>query len=87
MNTVIIRAASAADIPAVAAIYERIHDMEESGRAQIGWIRGVYPTVATAETALAAGDLFVLEADGQVAAAARINRVQVPAYAACPWRF
>ena len=87
MNTVVIRTAAAADIPAIAAIYERIHDMEESGRAQIGWIRGVYPTAATAEAALAAGDLFVLEADGQVAAAARINCTQVPAYAACPWRF
>ena len=87
MNTVVIRTAAAADIPAIAAIYERIHDMEESGRAQIGWIRGVYPTAATAEAALAAGDLFVLEADGRFAAAARINRTQVPAYAACPWRF
>ena len=60
MSNVNIRLATAADIPAVAAIYECIHDMEETGRAQIGWVRGVYPTAATAEAALIAGDLFVL---------------------------
>lgn len=34
-----IRKAAAADVPAAAAIYERIHDMEEQGKAVIGWIR------------------------------------------------
>ena len=31
-----IRKAAAADVPAAAAIYERIHDMEEQGKAVIG---------------------------------------------------
>ena len=82
-----IRLADEADIPAVAAIYDRIHDAEEAGRLTIGWMRGVYPTAATARAALAAGDLFVLEDGGQVVAAARINREQVPAYAQVDWRF
>lgn len=82
-----IRPATAADIPAVAAIYERIHDAEEAGRMTIGWQRGVYPTAATARAALAAGDLFVLEDGGAIAAAARINREQVPVYAQVDWQY
>ena len=87
MNDITIRLATQADIPAISAIYESIHDTEEAGENQIGWIRGVYPTRATAETALQAGDLFVLTVDGAVAAAARINREQVDVYADCPWAY
>ena len=36
-----IRKACETDIPAVAAIYDKLHTEEESGRATIGWIRGV----------------------------------------------
>ena len=82
-----IRRANEADIPAVSAIYDRIHDAEEAGKLTIGWQRGVYPTEATARVALAAGDLFVLEEDGAVVASARINRVQVPDYAMVDWRY
>ncbi len=82
-----IRLAHESDIPAVAAIYERIHDAEESGRMTIGWQRGVYPTEATARAALSAGDLFVLEDGGNIAAAARINRLQVPDYARVNWQY
>ena len=48
-------------------------------------MRGVYPTRATAQAALDAGELFVLESDGTVYAAGRINREQVPVYAEVPW--
>ena len=83
----IVRAARESDIDAVTAIYDAIHDAEESGGATIGWVRGVYPTRATAEAALAAGDLFVMEADGLVVAAARINQDQVPEYADAQWQY
>jgi len=56
-----IRKAMETDIPAIAAIYDRLHDAEEAGKAVIGWIRGVYPTAATAQAALERGDLFVME--------------------------
>ena len=82
-----IRKATEKDIPSIAAIYDRIHDAEDSGRMTVGWQRGVYPTEATARAALAAGDLFVLEDDGRIAAAARINRVQVPDYALIDWKY
>lgn len=81
-----IRSGREGDIPQIAAIYDRILRDEEEGRRTVGWIRGVYPTEATAREALAAGDLFVMEAAGAVTAAARINRIQVPAYADAAWR-
>ena len=82
-----IRKATSGDIPAVAAIYGRIHSREEAGLAATGWKRGVYPTEATARAALAADDLFVDERQGEVVAAARINRVQVAEYALANWLY
>lgn len=82
-----IRRATTRDIPAIAGIYERIHDEEAAGRLTTGWLRGVYPTETTALAALEAGDLFVLDDGGDVVAAARINRLQVPAYAKVAWKY
>ena len=80
-----IRRGTPADIPGIAAIYDRILTEEEAGRASVGWARGVYPTEATALEALEAGELFVLTEDGCLAAAARINQTQVPVYSQAPW--
>ncbi len=80
-----IRKATAEDIPAIAEIYEEIHDEEEAGRVTSGWIRGVYPTKATAEAAVAAGECFVLELAGKVVACGRINQVQQPEYYKVNW--
>ncbi len=82
-----IRKATAADVDAVDAIYQRIHDGEEQGRTTIGWARGVYPTAATARAAQERGELFVLEDQGTVAAAAILNQTQVPAYADADWAY
>ena len=82
-----IRKATRQDIPGIAAIYTHIHDREARGETTTGWLRGIYPTEETALTALAAGDLFVMEEDGELLAAARINRIQVPVYADVPWRY
>lgn len=80
-----IRLAAAADISQVSAIYDRIHKKEASGQGATGWIPGVYPTEKTARDALAQQELFVLERDGKVLAAAKINQEQVPEYALCSW--
>ena len=81
----VIRLAAVQDLDGVAAVYEAIHDEEESGRVEIGWVRGVYPTRATAEAALQHGHLFVLEDDGAVLGAAIINQVQVDRYYDMHW--
>lgn len=82
-----IRKADIRDIPAIAAIYEAIHDLEDRGALTVGWQRGVYPTADTARVAIGAGDLYVLEDEGRVRASARINREQMPAYARVNWRW
>lgn len=47
-----IRPAAAADLPAVSAICEAIHDREEAGPVCTSWQRGQYSTVNTARQAL-----------------------------------
>ena len=79
------RRATAFDLDAIEAIYDRIHDECERGRACTGWIRGVYPTRATAQAALERGDLFVQEADGRVVGCAIINQAQVETYRRAHW--
>ena len=79
------RPGTVADIPAVCRIYDKILAREERGPETTGWRRGIYPTRATAEAMLAAGEMTVLEKDGAVVAAARINGEQVDCYAKAAW--
>lgn len=82
-----IRKALPADVPAIAAIYDAIHTAEEAGKTTIGWVRGVYPTQATADAALARGDLFVLEDGRAIAGAAIINQSQCDGYETVSWQY
>lgn len=81
-----IRKATEHDIDSIAKIYEAIHDEEEERLAVIGWIRNVYPTRKTAEDGVKRGDLFVMEDEGAVVAAAVINQIQVPEYRHAAWK-
>ena len=60
---------------------------EEQGLLTTGWTRGVYPTEQTALDALTAGTLYVLEDEGRVTAAAKIDQHQMPQYAQCSWQY
>ncbi len=83
-----IRKAVEADIDAIEKIYDAIIAQEEAREHKlIGWVRGIYPTRQTALDALQAGTLFVLEDDGEVAAAAKIDQIQVPEYAGAEWKY
>ena len=73
-----IRPATADDLPRIEQIYDAIHTAEETGAASVGWARGIYPTRATAQAALDDGALFVLEDDGVLVAAGRIDRTHRP---------
>lgn len=81
-----IRKAKISDIDDIEKIYEKIHDSEEKGLTTIGWIRMVYPTRKTAADALNRNDLFVMEDEGNIVAAAIINQVQVDEYKYASWR-
>lgn len=102
MSSVTIRKATAEDIPAIAAIYDEIHDREEAGEVTTGWLRGVYPVQKTAEDAVARGDMYVqvvdeadsemVESDsatagGQVVGTAILNQLQVDVYADGEWQY
>ena len=82
----VIRKGTAADIPAVAGIYDALLTREEQGLLTTGWTRGVYPTEETARAALEAGTLYVMEDGGRVVAAAKIDQNQMEQYAQCRWR-
>lgn len=81
-----IRKGNDRDIACIGKIYEDILMQQESGHISTGWIRGVYPTSETAREALEAGDLFVMEEEGHIVAAARINQEQLPAYQNAGWK-
>lgn len=83
-NQEMIRKACKQDIGAVSAIYEAIHDSEEAGDVTIGWIRGVYPTKATAEAAVLRDDLYVLDEE-DIRGAAIINQIQPDSYKEGAW--
>jgi GNAT superfamily N-acetyltransferase len=83
----IIRQASPRDVDAVALIYEHIIEEEEKGNCTTGWQRGVYPTRDTALTAVEQDDLFVMEEDGEIVAAMRLNKEQDPVYKKCNWEY
>lgn len=82
-----IRLAIKSDIPEVVKIYDKILELEVEGKANTGWKKNIYPTEKTALDALVKGELFVLEDNGQILAAARINQKQEPEYANCQWMF
>lgn len=83
-----IRKATASDIDAIDAIYERIHTDQEQGNTVIGWQRGIYPTRQTAEAALQRQDLFVMTDDaGKILGAAIFNQRQDDFYFDAPWQY
>lgn len=87
MENVIIRKAEMADLSAILEIYDDIFALEEAGKITSGWIRGIYPTEASALDAINAKEMFIMEDDGSIVAALRINQVQMPAYAEVAWEY
>lgn len=83
----VIREATKKDIDSIEKIYNNIHDIEEKGLTEIGWIRNVYPTKKTAENALNRKDLFVVEDNGKIVASAVINQIQVNEYKRVNWKY
>ena len=86
-ETLTFRRASASDLDAVTAIYDKLHAQEDVGRVTIGWVTGVYPIRFNAEQALERGDLYVCEAEGRVAASGILNQKQVDVYAEGRWSY
>lgn len=81
-----IRLATPADLPAVAAIYEEILAEEDKRPASYtNWQWGKYPTLDTARKILEEGTLWVAEEDGQLYGSVNLNSIQLPEYRDIPW--
>lgn len=80
-----IRKATQNDIEGIVKIYDAIIKKEEELSLCVGWKKGVYPTEDTAQKALNKNELYVLEEDNSIVAAAIINQTQVPEYKKCTW--
>jgi len=81
-----IRLATAADLPAVEAIYDAILTQEENGTVYTNWQRGKYPTIDTARQVLEAGTLYVGEENGTLWGVVNLNGIQLPEYDLIPWK-
>ena len=80
-----IRKAVMADLERIVQLYDELHDAQEAGRIFTNWIRGVYPSRATALAALEREDLFVTEEGGRIIASGIINQAQLDIYADAAW--
>ena len=79
-----IRLATAADLPAVEAIYDAILTQEENGTVYTNWQRGKYPTLDTARQVLDTGTLYVGEENGSLWGVVNLNGIQLPEYDQIP---
>ena len=84
---IMIRKATWSDLDAVEQLYNELHDAKEAGLIPVIWVRGVYPSRATAFSALERNDLFVMEEDGKIVGSGIINRIQNDFYASVQWRY
>lgn len=82
-----IRKATAADLDGVEAIYNAVLDHQAATVNYTNWEKGSYPTRATAETALAAGTLYVQQEGGELVGCAIFNHEQLPEYAKIDWAY
>lgn len=80
-----IHKATANDLEAVECLYGKMHDAKEAGLICTNWKRGVYPSRATALSALEQNSLFVMEEGGSLIGSAIINREQRDIYAGAAW--
>ena len=80
-----IRKGTAADLDGCAQIYQAHLEHEAAAVSYTNWQKGLYPTRATAEKALADGTLYVDEEDGLLVGCANLNHIQPEEYGKIPW--
>ena len=82
-----IRRAGAADVDAIEASYTELLLYEQEHGTNSQWVLGVYPTRATAERAVAAGTMYILEEGGRLCASMILNSYQAPEYREVQWLY
>ena len=79
-----IRKAKAEDVSFVGEIYNEITDNEEIIKFT-QWMKGLYPTISTAQKSFEEGTLFVSEDDGIITGAVILNHEQPEEYKKLNW--
>lgn len=82
-----IRKANPADVTAIAQTYTQLLMHEQANGSNSNWRLDIYPTAQSAEKAVNAGEMFVLEQDGQITASMVLNNRQAPEYQQMPWQY
>ncbi len=82
-----IRLAKYSDLPVIMSVYDSVFALEEKGEGKTGWIRGVYPTENTVLSAVSAQSMYVCELNGEIVAAAKIDKIQVDVYSKINWLY
>jgi ribosomal protein S18 acetylase RimI-like enzyme len=80
-----IRKATPDDISAVAELYDKAIDHEESHVKYTSWQKGIYPTADTARLGLKNDSLYVYEEDGKILGSVILVTRQPPEYKNVTW--
>lgn len=80
-----IRKGTEKDIEEVSALYDAVNDYLESHTNYPGWRKGVYPIREDAAQGIAENNLFVAEAEGQIAGTFILRHRPGEAYALADW--
>lgn len=82
-----IRQAILNDVAAIAETYTQLLEHEQQNGGHSNWRLNVYPTADSAEQAVRAGEMYVLEQDGQIQASMVLNKSQAEEYGQMPWQY
>ena len=80
-----IRKATYEDISAIALLYDKAIDYEDSHVKYTSWQKGIYPTADTARLGLKNSSLYVYETDGKILASVILDTRQPPEYKKINW--
>ncbi|NLU24736.1 MAG: GNAT family N-acetyltransferase [Clostridiales bacterium] len=82
-----IRPATEADIAPIAETYTQLLTHEAKVGSTSNWQLNVYPTIKVPQEKVAAGEMYVLEADGEIGASMVLNREQAAEFSKIPWAY
>lgn len=81
-----IRPAVLEDIPAILELYNEVIDLFQRQTGTTAWQKGVYPIEQDFQTAIRAGNMYVGELEGRLAAGMIITQGTDKSYGDAPWR-
>ena len=81
-----IRKATEKDILTIAKLYDDIIDFQNANGSFMSWIKGVYPTKATADEALKLDTLYVYDLNGFVFGSVILDCIQPKEYTSIKWQ-